>query len=106
MQSIEITDKSVQDAAEAAAARLGVPVESLKITVLEEQKGLFGRTQVRILAEVVAADEPMEEPPAPEPAAQGPAAPEEATTEEAPQDQEQEEQPDEAWRSRGRTPTT
>jgi spoIIIJ-associated protein len=96
MQSIEITDKSVQDAAEAAAARLGVPVESLKITVLEEQKGLFGRTQVRILAEVVAADEPMEEPPAPEPAAQGPAAPEEATTEEAPQEQEHEERPDEA----------
>lgn len=57
MQSIEITDKSVQEAARAAAEKLGVPVESLKITVLEEQKGLFGRTQVRILAEVTEAPE-------------------------------------------------
>ncbi len=62
MQSIEITDKSVQDAVQAAAARLGVPVESLKITVLEEQKGLFGRTQVRILAEVLEPDATEEEP--------------------------------------------
>ncbi|MFN3684704.1 MAG: RNA-binding cell elongation regulator Jag/EloR [Fimbriimonadaceae bacterium] len=79
MQSIEITDKSVQDAAQAAAARLGVPVESLKITVLEEQKGLFGRTQVRILAEVVAeeapAAEPAEESPAPQPATEEPTTP-------------------------------
>lgn len=96
MQSIEITDKSVQDAAQAAAARLGVPVESLKITVLEEQKGLFGRTQVRILAEVAeaepsAAAEPSEEAPAPEPAA-----PEEPAAEEPVREQEPEEQPDEA----------
>ncbi|MCX7799089.1 MAG: KH domain-containing protein [Fimbriimonadales bacterium] len=72
MQSIEITDKSVQDAAKAAAERLGVPVEALKVTVLEEQKGLFGRTQVRILAEVAEApaaapESQPEAPPEPDP---------------------------------------
>ncbi|HWA83869.1 MAG TPA: RNA-binding cell elongation regulator Jag/EloR [Fimbriimonadaceae bacterium] len=55
MQSIEVTGKSVDEAKKSAAAKLGVAVEELTVTVLEETKGLFGKSNVRIRAEVVPA---------------------------------------------------
>ena len=57
MPSIEITAKNVADATAAAAAKLGVPAPSLSVTVLEETKGLFGKSSVRIRAEVAEAKE-------------------------------------------------
>jgi len=57
MPSIEITAKNVADATAAAAVKLGVPAPSLKVTVLEETKGLFGKSSVRIRAEVAEAKE-------------------------------------------------
>ncbi len=76
MQTIETTGKSVKEATEAAAKKLGASSDKLKITVLEEHKGLFGKANVRIRAELeveeaaVAVPEPVAEPepePAPEP---------------------------------------
>lgn len=55
MQSIEATGKSVDEATKNAAAKLGVAAGELTVTVLEETKGLFGKSNVRIRAEVVAA---------------------------------------------------
>jgi spoIIIJ-associated protein len=55
MQSIEITGKSVDEAKKSAAAKLGVGEDQLTVTVLEETKGLFGKSNVRIRAEVSAA---------------------------------------------------
>ncbi len=52
MQSIEITGKSVDEAKKNAAAKLGVAADQLTVTVLEETKGLFGKSNVRIRAEV------------------------------------------------------
>src|SRR5947208_44086 len=52
MQTIEITGKSVDEAKKNAAAKLGVGEDALKVTVLEETKGLFGKSNVRIRAEV------------------------------------------------------
>lgn len=52
MQSIEVTGKSVDEAKKNAAAKLGVAEGDLSITVLEETKGLFGKSNVRIRAEV------------------------------------------------------
>ncbi|MHB8636104.1 MAG: RNA-binding cell elongation regulator Jag/EloR [Fimbriimonadaceae bacterium] len=51
MASIEITAKSVADATAAAAEKLGLPASGLSVTVLEETKGLFGKSSVRIRAE-------------------------------------------------------
>jgi spoIIIJ-associated protein len=69
MTTIEIQGRTVEEATHAAATQLGVPPASLRVTVLEETKGLFGRTQVRIRAEAAL------EPPAPAPAALAPAEP-------------------------------
>lgn len=55
MQPLELTAKSVDEATKAAAAKLGVSPQTVKITVLEETKGLFGRSNVRVRAEVVEA---------------------------------------------------
>ncbi|HLK15726.1 MAG TPA: RNA-binding cell elongation regulator Jag/EloR [Fimbriimonadaceae bacterium] len=55
MASIEITAKSVAEATAAAATKLGVPESSVSVTVLEETKGLFGKSTVRVKAEVVEA---------------------------------------------------
>lgn len=55
MQNIEITAKSVDEATAQAAAKLGVAASELKVTVLEESKGLFGKTSVRVLAERIEA---------------------------------------------------
>lgn len=53
MQTIEVTGKSVAEATELAASKLGVTAKEVKVTVLEESKGLFGKTTVRVQAEVV-----------------------------------------------------
>lgn len=52
MQSIETTGKSVDEAKKSAATKLGVGEDQLTVTVLEESKGLFGKSNVRIRAEV------------------------------------------------------
>ncbi|MDR3690224.1 MAG: RNA-binding cell elongation regulator Jag/EloR [Fimbriimonas sp.] len=52
MQTVEITAKTVQEATKAAATKLGVEPEAITVTVLEETKGLFGKSSVRIRAEV------------------------------------------------------
>ena len=57
MQSIEITGKSLEEAKKAAAAKLGVSADELEVTVLEETKGLFGKSTVRISAQAKAAPE-------------------------------------------------
>jgi spoIIIJ-associated protein len=55
MQTVEITAKTVQEATKAAAEKLGVSTDALSVTVLEETKGLFGKSSVRIRAEVIEA---------------------------------------------------
>lgn len=50
--SIEITAKSVDDAVRQAASQLGVDTERVAVEVLEESKGLFGKSQVRVRASV------------------------------------------------------
>lgn len=55
MQVIEVTAKSLDEAKAQAAKQLGVDVASLNVTVLEETKGLFGKSNVRIKAEVAEA---------------------------------------------------
>ncbi|HSI73426.1 MAG TPA: RNA-binding cell elongation regulator Jag/EloR [Fimbriimonas sp.] len=46
-----MTAKTVEEAKKMAAERLGVPADQVKVTVLEETKGLFGKTQLRVKAE-------------------------------------------------------
>jgi len=70
MQAIEVTAKTLDEAKKSAAQKLGVGVESVDVTVLEETKGLFGKTTVRVKAQVieqpaVAAAAPVQETPAP-----------------------------------------
>jgi len=64
MQTIETTGKSLQEATKSAAAKLGVAEDQLSVTVLEETKGLFGKSNVRIRAEVKAQSAPAKETPA------------------------------------------
>jgi spoIIIJ-associated protein len=67
MQTIETTGKTVQEATKTAASKLAVEESQLKVTVLEETKGLFGKSTVRIRAEVktaAAKPEPKAEKPA------------------------------------------
>lgn len=52
MESIEIQATTVDAATKSAAEKLGVDAKRLKVTVLEEVKGLFGKASVRIRAEV------------------------------------------------------
>ncbi len=56
MESIEIQGTSIEAAAQAASTKLGVDRERIKVTVLEEAKGLFGKASVRIKAEVLPED--------------------------------------------------
>jgi len=58
MQAIETTGKTVQEATKTAASKLGVGEEQLAVTVLEETKGLFGKSTVRIRAELKSTDKP------------------------------------------------
>ena len=51
MPSIEITAKSLEEAKAQAAEKLGVPASQVKVTVLEETKGLFGKVNLRVQAE-------------------------------------------------------
>lgn len=55
MSTIEVTGKNVADATAKAATELGVDAKSITVTVLDEQKGLFGKSTVKIRAEVAAA---------------------------------------------------
>ncbi len=81
MNSIELTAKSVEDAKKNAAAKLGVSADQVTITVLEETKGLFGKVNLRVRAEVVATEEAapvVEEAPKAKPAPKATAKKEEA----------------------------
>ena len=53
MQTVEVTGKTIEDATETAASKLGVSAEDLLVTVLDESKKLFGKSQVRIRAEKI-----------------------------------------------------
>lgn len=70
MQSVEVSAKSLDEARKLAAEKLGAEIGTIQVTVLEETKGLFGKTTVRIRAEAIAA------PSAPAPAAPAALAPE------------------------------
>ena len=52
MDAIEIVATNIKEATAKAATELGVAEGALSVTVLEETKGLFGKGQVRIRAEV------------------------------------------------------
>jgi spoIIIJ-associated protein len=58
MNSIEITGKTLKEATANAAQELGVAIDALNVTLLEETKGLFGKSVVRIRADVVEEAEP------------------------------------------------
>jgi spoIIIJ-associated protein len=76
MQSVELSAKTVDEARKAAAQKLGVAEDALNVTVLEETKGLFGKSTVRVRAEVVsapAAAAPAAAAPVAQPAAEKPA---------------------------------
>jgi spoIIIJ-associated protein len=63
MQSIEITAKSVDEARQQGASKLGVSPDQVEVTVIEESKGLFGKSQVRARCQVK--ETPTETAPAP-----------------------------------------
>jgi spoIIIJ-associated protein len=63
MQTVEITGKTVHDATTLAADKLGVRADQLRVTVLEETKGLFGKSTVRLRAEVIVQEVPAAEAP-------------------------------------------
>lgn len=73
MQSIELTAKSVEEARKIAAESLGVSPSDVNITVLEETKGLFGRTNYKVRAEAAPAPAAVVEAPAAAPVAETPA---------------------------------
>lgn len=58
MQLIELTASSVEAATKEAAEKLGVSPEDLKVTVLQQKKGLFGGGSVTIRAEVASSPKP------------------------------------------------
>jgi spoIIIJ-associated protein len=64
MQTVEISARTADEAKKLAADRFGVGSDDVKVTVIEETKGLFGRGSVRVLAEVLTVVAPAE--PAPE----------------------------------------
>jgi len=51
MPTIELTAKNVQEATKIAAEKLGASEDAINVTVLEEVKGLFGKSTVRVRAE-------------------------------------------------------
>lgn len=61
MKSVEVTGNSLKEATANAAAELGVPVDAINVTVLEETKGLFGKTVYRVRAEIAEEPEPAAE---------------------------------------------
>ncbi len=84
MQSIEITARNVEEAKKQAATQLGVDASSLEVTVLEETKGLFGKSNVRVRAEVKSAAPAKAEKPSRAKAEKAPKAEKPAPVEEAP----------------------
>ncbi|MEQ1934601.1 MAG: Jag N-terminal domain-containing protein, partial [Fimbriimonadaceae bacterium] len=66
MQSIEVTAKNLDEAKTQAAAKLGVDASQIEVTVIEESKGLFGKSQMKVKATVIggSAPAPAEEKPA------------------------------------------
>lgn len=62
MQTLEFSAKSVQEAKQTAAGKLNVSPDQVHITVLEETKGLFGKSSVRVRAEVIAEPAPVAAP--------------------------------------------
>jgi spoIIIJ-associated protein len=52
MQPIEVTAKSLDEAKKVAAEKLGVDLAVIEATVLEESRGLFGKTTLRVSARV------------------------------------------------------
>lgn len=69
MKSVEVTGNSLKEATANAAAELGVPVDAINVTVLEETKGLFGKTVYRVRAEIAEEPEPTVDPVFEQPAA-------------------------------------
>jgi spoIIIJ-associated protein len=57
MQSLELSAKSVEEAKQMAAERLGVAASQVQVTVLEETKGLFGKMHLKVRADVAAEPE-------------------------------------------------
>src|SRR5579862_3068355 len=55
MQPIEVTAKSLDEAKKSAAEKLGVDVSRIEASVIEQTKGLFGKTSIRISASVIEA---------------------------------------------------
>ncbi|CAN5729841.1 hypothetical protein BH11ARM2_BH11ARM2_31050 [soil metagenome] len=53
MPSIEITAKSVEEARNSGSSRLGVTPDAVNVTVLEETRGLFGKSQLRVRIETI-----------------------------------------------------
>jgi len=54
MSAIELSAKSLEEAKKSAAEKLGVSVDQVEVKVLEEVKGLFGKTSLRVSAHVIA----------------------------------------------------
>lgn len=50
METIELTARTLDEARKAAAERLGVSADQVELTVLEETKGLFGKSSLRVRA--------------------------------------------------------
>jgi spoIIIJ-associated protein len=50
---MELTAKSMDEAKKTAAEKLGVGIDNVQITVLEETKGLFGKMNLRVKAEAL-----------------------------------------------------
>ncbi|MDX2065935.1 MAG: RNA-binding cell elongation regulator Jag/EloR [Fimbriimonadaceae bacterium] len=61
MSAIELTARSLEEGQKAAAEKLGVEVDRVSVRVLEETKGLFGKVNLRISAEVIPAATPAPE---------------------------------------------
>ncbi len=93
MDSIEIQAKSLDEAKQLAAEKLGVSADQVDVKVIEETKGLFGKSSLRVQATVLAtaaaaapakAEKPARSKPAkpapvePEPEPEAPAEPEAA----------------------------
>jgi len=58
METIELTARNLDEARRTAAERLGVDAALVELTVLEETKGLFGKSSLRVRATAPAAPAP------------------------------------------------
>ena len=59
MDKKELMAANLEDAKVKAAAAFGVPVDQIKVTLIEEMKGLFGKPgKVKVLAEAIAPKKP------------------------------------------------